>query len=248
MVKSRFEDKVNWDDPNEDEQPAPVYKRNPNRAAGGGGFGGSSVLQALAGGLAGIDGQGQGGEGSGFRLAPGGLAAALGGGRFVLRPGEPDESGEMTYEAHVVDDDDSDEDDDQDSSGSYGEESKIGEISSSERPELTHQPEIVESPKQHDEGSSSATPSPASSASQHLGERTTATTGFTPASTEVSSSSTTDSSKAAEGGGGGSSSEEGGGEAKVEVRPSTEGTGAEVQHLKEEAQEAEKEDTKMDSE
>lgn len=82
-------------------------------------------MQALAGGLAGVGGQAQGGsqqDGSGpaggFRLAPGGLAAALGGmgsGRFVLRPGEPDEKGEPTYEAHVVDEDDDDsEDDDED--------------------------------------------------------------------------------------------------------------------------------------
>lgn len=185
-VKERVEKKIGWDTP---EQIAPVFSSQAQggSGAGAGGFGGGSVLQALAGGLAGVGGQGEEGEGRGLNIGPGGLAAALGGGRFVLRPGDPDERGEMTYEAHVVDDDD-DEDEDEEGEGEAGT-AKISEATDSDRPELTHQPEIVESPS----GASGASVAPLHDEG-------------------ITSSA-----------------------AKVEVRPSTEGTGATAQHIQEDA-------------
>lgn len=218
-VKERVDNKVGWDTP---ESIAPVFNSPPRQANNGGGGGGGggpgginsgNVLQALASGLAGVGGQGgEGQDGSGgnggLRLAPGGLAAALGGGRFVLRPGEPDEKGEMTYEAHVVDEDDSedgDEDEEDEEQGSSSSSKSGGQGSESERPALTHQPEIVETPGH---------------AAQE-GKGNTGTTNFTRGGSDVSSTSSK--------GDGMSASPVTPTKPQVEVRPSTEGTGAEQQ-------------------
>lgn len=155
-VKERVEKKIGWDTPDEI---APVFQPRPPGEAGAnqGRMNPQGLIQhLLPGGVGGFGGAG--GEGSdegaangggaggmrGFRINPGGLAAALGGGRIVLRPGEPDEKGESTYEAHVVDEDDDSQDDEDEEDE---EKSKISAVDESDRPELTHQPEIVESPQ-----------------------------------------------------------------------------------------------------
>lgn len=213
-VKERVEGKVGWDTP---EDIAPVFQpRPPGASAGGvGRMNPQGLLQhLLPGGVGGFgtedtemlrngdDDSAEGDKGTpmrGLRLNAGGLAAALGGGRIVLRPGEPDEKGESTYEAHVVDeDDDSQDDEDEDDGEAFANKLRAAEgqtananSSADERPGLTHQPEIVESPKSQ------------------------------PSSAATANSSSHDNSAAAR---------QTGSSAAVDVRPSSEGTGADVQH------------------
>ncbi|CAO1628843.1 unnamed protein product [Parajaminaea phylloscopi] len=176
-VKERVDNKVGWETP---EDIAPVFQPRPpgaNNAGAAGRMNPQGLLQHLLPGGVGAfgdveDGEEGGEEGNplrGLRLNPGGLAAALGGGRIVLRPGQPDEKGEATYEAHVVDDDDEDDDEDDDDEDdgapqqqgdgakkvpaqSFADKLEATEAQSSaadsesERPNLTHQPEIVQSP------------------------------------------------------------------------------------------------------
>ena len=73
------------------------------------------------------------------------LLLSLSGAGIVFRPGSVlSEDGEQLYEAHIVD-----EHEDESSSDGEGEQNAAAGTGSDEsRPSLTHQPEIVESPKQ----------------------------------------------------------------------------------------------------
>lgn len=252
-VKERVENKVGWDTP---EQVAPVFQSRPGGNAGGpgaqGGMGRMNpqglLQQLLPGGVASFGGEdtemspandeavdgaaanrgpNAGGAMRNLRINSGGLAAALGGGRIVLRPGDPDEKGETTYEAHVVDEDDDSQDDDDDDDGQQqGSGNKI--VSEEDRPSLTHQPEIVESPSP----SSAAGPTPqqqstsAQGSTGSAGERDFASVAAKGVSNTTSSFGGTKESNDM---------------AAVDVRPSTEGTGAQVQGRQEEAQDKAKE-------
>jgi len=93
-VKSRVENKIGWDTP---QDIAPVFKSQPStgRQAGGGG-----VLSALAGGFGGEDGE-DGNDGNSSLRLPSGLANALSGAGIVFRPssdGARDSEGDMVYE------------------------------------------------------------------------------------------------------------------------------------------------------
>ncbi|KAN0064410.1 Protein phosphatase 2C 2 [Thecaphora frezii] len=139
-IKERVDNKVGWETPETLRSPFQYYyEMHPEKKPGAGGAGG-------------------GGAGAGridhrARLL-GGLAGALGGAGIVFRPSGSDEDGGLTYEAYVSPDDSSD--------GSEGdEEGKVEKIQELEdaskaeaerrggdRPELQHQPEIVESPRE----------------------------------------------------------------------------------------------------
>lgn len=185
-VKERVDNKVGWETP---EDIAPVFQpRSPgSNAASGGIMNPQGLLQHLLPGGVGFGGEdseflrsGDDGEGSGqrggvplrgLRLNAGGLAAALGGGRIVLRPGEPDEKGESTYEAHMVDDDES-QDDEEEEGGEFSPDklastqakTDSAEGSDAARPNLTHQPQIVESPQPQSSGAATASSSSADAA------------------------------------------------------------------------------------
>lgn len=151
-VKDRVEKQVGWETP---EDIAPVFSgagQGGGLSVGGlGGMGGGSVLSALAGNLgAGMDDDDGDGSNPTLRL-PGGLAGALGGAGIVFRPGsQTDENGDVVYEAHVVNhDDDSDE---EMQTAQVTELDQAGEAEAEKRdttgrPDLQHQPELVESPK-----------------------------------------------------------------------------------------------------
>ncbi len=153
-IKDRVEKKIGWDTP---EEIAPVFATQGGtgqgadgpaygagagggmRIGGLGGLGGGSVLSALAGGLqqqvGGAGGAHDEQQPQGIRL-PQALAGALSGAGIVFRPGSQlSEHGEQLYEAHLVNEDES---------GSEGDEN---EQSDDGRPALTHQPEIVDSPR-----------------------------------------------------------------------------------------------------
>lgn len=99
------------------------------------------MLSALAGGLgAGDDGEG----GRAIRL-PGGLAGALGGAGIVFRPGPgTDEDGDIVYEAHVVDEDDSSDESEQ--SAAIKEIDDAAEQKDAKASGNATAPEIVDSP------------------------------------------------------------------------------------------------------
>lgn len=119
------------------EDVAPVFKnaQPSSRGQESGNDGTVSIQSLLSGGLArGDDGE-EDGQGS-LRL-PGGLAGALSGAGIVFRPGGRSDGGEVVYEAHVVDEEDSDE-----SEGS-GQDQTAAKANAA-----TQEPKIVESPRQ----------------------------------------------------------------------------------------------------
>ncbi|CEH16810.1 pp2c-domain-containing protein [Ceraceosorus bombacis] len=186
-VKDRVEKKIGWDTPLEPADPLNTLNRSNQGGAGssGGGLsmgrlgamGGGSVLSALAGGLnAGDDDD----ERPGSLRLPGGLAGALGGAGIVFRPGnQTDDDGDVIYEAHVVNSD-SDESEESNNAPSSKDAAKIEELSEAGseeaekrsqqgqegRPDLTHQPEIVESPQEGAAAASSAGSKTAAAAGQ----------------------------------------------------------------------------------
>lgn len=89
---------------------APIFKNTPpsSRVQEGGMDGTVSIQSLLSGGLA----RGEEGddEAAGSLRLPGGLAGALSGAGIVFRPGGRSDGGEVVYEAHVVDEEDSGDD------------------------------------------------------------------------------------------------------------------------------------------
>ncbi|EST09282.1 Protein phosphatase 2C (PP2C)-like domain protein [Kalmanozyma brasiliensis GHG001] len=119
---------------------APIFKSTQpsSRGQDSGQDGTVSIQSLLAGGSArGEDGDDE--AGGSLRL-PGGLAGALSGAGIVFRPGGRSEGGEVVYEAHVVDEDDSGDSDQ--SSGESG--TKASTATSTETKDA--EPRLVESP------------------------------------------------------------------------------------------------------
>ena len=193
-VKERVDNKVGWDTP---EEISPVFSSQGGtgqgaepaygsalgglgggggggqgqgmRLGGFGGLGGGGVLSALAGGLQ----QGVGGthdeQPQGIRL-PGALAGALSGAGIVFRPGSQlSQDGEQLYEAHIVENDDSGSEGETPANTTAAAAGQSGRTSEEPRPNLEHQPEIVESPK-HVGAESTTTIRPSSEAGAEAGK------------------------------------------------------------------------------
>ncbi|KAJ9474490.1 Protein phosphatase 2C-like protein [Pseudozyma hubeiensis] len=122
---------------------APVFKNTQPAARGqeSGMDGAVSIQSLLSGGLArGEDGE-DGAEGA-LRL-PGGLAGALSGAGIVFRPGGRSDEGDVVYEAHVVDEEDSGDEQSEQSSG----ESNVKTATTASSTESKDaEPRLVESP------------------------------------------------------------------------------------------------------
>ena len=121
---------------------APIFKSTQpsSRGQDGGMDGTVSIQSLLSGGLArGEDGDD---EAAGSLRLPGGLAGALSGAGIVFRPGGRSDGGEVVYEAHVVDEEDSG--DDQSESGSKA-----------AAPNAGAEPNLVESPRMDAKAASS---------------------------------------------------------------------------------------------
>lgn len=131
-----------------DEVP-PVFKNAPqsNRAQEGGMDGTVSIQSLLSGGLA--RGDDDDDQASGNLRLPGGLAGALSGAGIVFRPGGRSDGGEVVYEAHVVDEEDSG-DDQSESSGQEQLSANTGGASAQQEPKIT------DSPRQDTNAASSA--------------------------------------------------------------------------------------------
>ncbi|ETS62259.1 hypothetical protein PaG_03331 [Moesziomyces aphidis] len=128
---------------------APVFKNTQPAArdADGAMDGTVSIQSLLSGGLArGAGGAGDDEEGS-LRL-PGGLAGALSGAGIVFRPGGRSEGGEVVYEAHVVDEDDSGDDQSDGSSQDKSAADSTSKPTSTSTADATAEPRLVESPRQ----------------------------------------------------------------------------------------------------
>lgn len=124
-------------------QVAPVFQSSQPSARGqeSGADGTVSIQSLLSGGLArGEDGE-DGAAGS-LRL-PGGLAGALSGAGIVFRPGGRSDEGEVVYEAHVVDEEDSGDEQSDQSSTESGAKATSAEASSEGQ---GAEPRLVESP------------------------------------------------------------------------------------------------------
>lgn len=135
---------------------APVFKstQSASRGQDSGMDGTVSIQSLLSGGLPrnGDDDDESGGQ---LRL-PGGLAGALSGAGIVFRPGGRSEEGEVVYEAHVVDEDDSGDE----QSESSGQGQADGDASTKTSTTTTdasaeHEPKIVESPRMDAKAASS---------------------------------------------------------------------------------------------
>ncbi|TKY88642.1 hypothetical protein EX895_002273 [Sporisorium graminicola] len=123
-------------------QVAPVFQsaQPTSRGQESGNDGTVSIQSLLSGGLArGEDGE-DGAAGS-LRL-PGGLAGALSGAGIVFRPGGRSDEGEVVYEAHVVDEEDSGDEQSDQSSSESGAKAPTNPSSDSQGAE----PRLVESP------------------------------------------------------------------------------------------------------
>lgn len=145
-VKKNLEDTTNGYPTPQDVPPVFKSQGSPNAQEGGvGGPGTVSIQSLLSGGLA--RGEDEDDEsGSALRL-PGGLAGALSGAGIVFRPGGTSEGGEVVYEAHVVDEDDSDDNDqDSDNADAHQASQQAGST----------QPELVESPRTDAKAASTA--------------------------------------------------------------------------------------------
>ncbi|SPO41689.1 related to PTC3 - ser/thr protein phosphatase PP2C [Pseudozyma flocculosa] len=146
-VKERVDNKIGWETPETLRSPFQYYyEMHPDKKPGSAGAGS--------------------GGGGGGRMDPrarllGGLAGALGGAGIVFRPGTgTDDDGGITYEAYVSPDDSSDGGSETDEAGKTEKvqeledegkaeaERRGAEGEGEERPELQHQPEIVESPRE----------------------------------------------------------------------------------------------------
>lgn len=124
---------------------APVFKNAPQstRAQDGSGQDGTVSIQSLlSGGLArGEDDDDQ--AGGSLRL-PGGLAGALSGAGIVFRPGGRSDGGEVVYEAHVVDEEDSGDSEASDQDGGNASSkatSAAGSTGAQQDPKLVASPE-----------------------------------------------------------------------------------------------------------
>lgn len=125
-------------------QVAPVFQsaQPSSRGQESGNDGTVSIQSLLSGGLArGEDGE-DGAAGS-LRL-PGGLAGALSGAGIVFRPGGRSDEGEVVYEAHVVDEEDSGDEQSDQSSTESG--TKASTNPSSDNNQGAAEPRLVESP------------------------------------------------------------------------------------------------------
>ncbi len=122
---------------------APIFKNTqPSSRGQDNGMDGTVSIQSL---LAGGSARGEDGDdeaGGALRL-PGGLAGALSGAGIVFRPGARSEGGEVVYEAHVVDEDDSGDDQSDQSSGESAD--KLSTAASTET--TNAEPRIVDSPR-----------------------------------------------------------------------------------------------------